>query len=144
MADILLLNGVNLNTLGTRETDVYGQTSLIDIEHNVTSLALKSGYSTECLQSNIESDLISKIHNKDYKVIIFNPAAWTHSSIALRDALLSVDAAFVEIHISNIYKREEFRHRSYFSDIAIGLIAGCGVYGYELATLRAVEYLNQV
>jgi 3-dehydroquinate dehydratase-2 len=138
-----LLNGVNLNTLGTREVNTYGNKNLGDIVSKVESIINQQNLTFEHLQSNTESELITRIHNNNYKIIIFNPAAWTHSSIALRDALLSVDAKFIEVHISNIYQREEFRHKSYFSDIALGVIAGCGDYGYELAANYATNYLQE-
>jgi 3-dehydroquinate dehydratase-2 len=140
--DILLLNGVNLNTLGTREPEVYGNKTIADVELSVKTIAENNNFTFDCLQSNTEADLINKIHTSNPKFIIINPAAWTHTSVALRDALLVNKTPFVEVHISNVYKREEFRHKSYFSDIAIGVIAGLGVQGYELATDFAVKFLQ--
>ena len=147
MADILLLNGPNLNLLGRREPKYYGQQTLATVVGNLIVLANKSGISLLHKQSNAETDLIQYIHNacdEGTKYIIINPAAFTHSSIALRDALLAVDIAFIEIHISNLYKRENFRAKSYFSDIASGVILGFGVYGYEMAVVAAVKYIQQL
>ncbi len=140
--DILLLNGVNLNTLGLREKKYYGDTKLTDIVRDVALIVELHNFSFEHLQSNSEEDMINKIHTANAKFIIINPAAWTHSSIAIRDALLAVEAKFIELHISNIFQREDFRHKSYFSDIAIGSIIGLGVIGYELAAKYAVNYLQ--
>ena len=142
--DILLLNGVNLNTLGTREPEIYGNTTLTMLENDIKDIVNKSGLSFDCLQSNLESDLINKIHQSAAKFIIINPAAWTHTSVALRDALLVNNTPFIEVHISNIYKREEFRQKSYFSDISIGIIAGLGVSGYKLAAQFAINYLKEI
>lgn len=141
--DILLLNGVNLNTLGTREPEIYGSTTLYDIELGVRKIAEKNNLSFDCLQSNLEADLINKIHTANAKFIIINPAAWTHTSVALRDALLVNKTPFVEVHLSNIYKREEFRHKSYFSDIAIGVISGLGTHSYKLATDFAIDFFKE-
>ena len=140
--DILLLNGVNLNTLGTREPEIYGNTTLADVEKNLQTIATNNNLSFDCLQSNTEADLINKIHTAKAKFIIINPAAWTHTSVALRDALLVNKTKFIEVHISNVYTREEFRHKSYFSDIALGVIAGLGVLGYELAIQSAIKHLH--
>lgn len=141
--DILLLNGVNLNTLGVREPEHYGTDSLTDITNKVKNIVTKNNLSFEHLQSNFEADLINKIHSANAKFIIINAAAWTHSSISLRDALLSVDAKFIEVHLSNVYKRENFRHKSYLNDIAIGIITGLGTSGYEFAAQYAIDYLNK-
>lgn len=146
MSKILVLNGPNLNLLGVREPTHYGRTTLDDINNNLAALSKEAGHELECFQSNAEYQLIECIHqalqNKT-DFIIFNPAAFTHSSVALRDALLGVDIPFVEIHLSNVYKREEFRHKSFFSDIAIGVISGLGHKGYELALQYAFEHLNK-
>jgi 3-dehydroquinate dehydratase-2 len=139
---ILVLNGPNLNLLGTREPEVYGTDSLEDIENNLQSLALKNSINIDFYQSNSENELIERLHNAkqdsvDY--IIINPGAFTHTSIALRDAFLGIDIPFIEVHISNIYSREEFRKKSYLSDISKGLITGLGVAGYEFALLSILQ-----
>jgi 3-dehydroquinate dehydratase-2 len=139
---ILVLNGPNLNLLGTREPEVYGTDSLEDIENSLQSLALKNSMNIDFYQSNSENELIERLHKAkqdsvDY--IIINPGAFTHTSIALRDAFLGVDIPFIEVHISNIYSREEFRKKSYLSDISKGLITGLGVAGYEFALLSILQ-----
>jgi 3-dehydroquinate dehydratase-2 len=146
MAQILVLNGPNLNLLGVREPTHYGRATLDDINTILKTLASDAGHSLECLQSNAEHQLIETIHQayqKQVDFIIFNPAAYTHTSVALRDALLAVDIPFVELHLSNVYKRESFRHHSFFSDIAIGVISGLGPKGYELALNYAISYLKK-
>ena len=142
MADILVLHGPNLNLLGTREPNHYGNVTLTDIDAALTSIADTAGHRLESFQSNAEHELINRIHQAGADKIdhiIFNPAAFTHTSVALRDALLAVDIPFIEVHLSNIYKREEFRHRSWFSDIALGVISGLGANGYEAALNHIVE-----
>jgi 3-dehydroquinate dehydratase-2 len=142
MSNFLLLNGPNLNLLGTREPKIYGSTTLSDVEAKLTEIAKTEGHELESFQSNAEHDLVDKIHeakNKEVRCIIFNPGAFTHSSIALRDALSGVNIPFIEIHISNIYNREEFRQHSYLSDIAEGVVSGLGVEGYELALKVAIK-----
>lgn len=141
MASILLLNGPNLNLLGTREPGVYGSTTLAEIEQKLAGAAQQMGDSLEAAQSNSEADLVDRIQKAAGKTdfIIFNPGAFTHTSVALRDALLAVAIPFIEIHISNVHAREEFRQHSYFSDIAVGTIIGLGPQGYELALLSAHE-----
>ena len=145
MANILLLNGPNLNLLGTREPGVYGHTTLAEIEQKLATSAQQLGHSLTALQSNAEAELVDRIQqaagNTDF--IIFNPGAFTHTSVALRDALLAVDIPFIELHISNVHAREEFRQHSYFSDIAVGTIIGLGSHGYELALLSAHEQTQQ-
>jgi len=136
MATILVLHGPNLNLLGTREPAIYGATTLADINQRLNERASKAGHHLLTLQSNAEYELIERIHdarNEGVNFIIFNPAAFTHTSIALRDALSAVAIPFIEIHLSNVYAREAFRHHSYFSDIAAGVITGLGAQGYELA-----------
>lgn len=145
MKKILVLNGPNLNLLGTREPSVYGATSLDQINHDLIKKAKAADLQLTCFQSNVEGDLIEAIHqaqrNKiDY--ILINPAAFTHTSIALRDALCAVDIPFIEVHLSNIYSREAFRHHSYFSDIAKGVISGFGARGYLLALDVIIEELK--
>lgn len=144
MAHLLLLNGPNLNLLGTREPSVYGSVTLEQIVARLGQLAADSGHHFSAFQSNAEADLITRIHEAPtthVAFIIFNPAAFTHSSIALRDALLAVKIPFIEVHLSNIYARETFRHHSYFSDAAVGTITGLGPVGYELALRAAVHHL---
>ena len=146
MSTFLLINGPNLNLLGSREPEVYGETGLEDIERKATSMAKELGHSLECYQSNAEHELIDRVQQagKDgVNFIILNPGAFTHTSIALRDALLAVDIAFVELHLSNTFAREEFRHKSYFSDIAQSCLFGFGAYGYELALLAASNYVAE-
>ncbi len=146
MAKILVLNGPNLNLLGTREPAHYGHQSLDDINSTLTQQAQTAGHKLECLQSNAESELINAIHkayNNGTDFIIINPAAFTHTSVALRDALLGVSIPFIELHLSNVYKREAFRHQSFFSDIAIGVISGLGPKGYELALQYAFAHLAE-
>ncbi|PHM70498.1 type II 3-dehydroquinate dehydratase [Xenorhabdus sp. KJ12.1] len=148
MADkfrILLLNGPNLNLLGTREPETYGKLTLDDIVSKLSQEAHQSGIELFHLQSNAESELIEKIHtargNTDF--ILINPAAFTHTSVALRDALLAVDIPFIEIHLSNVHAREPFRHHSYLSDIAVGVICGLGADGYSFALQAAVNRLSK-
>lgn len=146
MAEILVLHGPNLNLLGTREPEQYGTATLPSINAELSTLATTWGHGLSVFQSNSESELISRIHEclgDRTNFIIFNPAGFTHTSIALRDALLAVNKPFVEVHISNIHRREPFRHHSYFSDIAIGVISGLGAKGYKLALRYAHHYLTQ-
>lgn len=144
MCQILLLNGPNLNMLGEREPKHYGSASLVQIEDNLKSLAARANIKLECFQSNSEEKLIDRIHQSFQQIdfIIVNPAAFTHTSVALRDALLAVNIPFVEVHLSNVYKREAFRHHSYFSDIAKGVICGLGTKGYEYALDFAINFLE--
>lgn len=145
MAKLLLINGPNLNLLGSRERDVYGSTELADIEGRLRELAEASGHALDTFQSNAEHEVVDRIQtaagNVDY--ILLNPGAFTHTSISMRDALLAVSIPFIEIHLSNIFAREEFRHKSYFSDIAAGCIFGLGVTGYELGLEAATRQLQQ-
>lgn len=144
MASFLLINGPNLNLLGTREPEVYGSTCLADIEARSTEIATELGHSLECFQSNAEHELIDRVQqaSKDgVQFIVFNPGAFTHTSIALRDALLAVDIPFIELHLSNTFAREEFRQSSFFSDIATSCLFGFGAYGYELALQAAHKYI---
>ena len=146
MTDILLLNGPNLNLLGKREPTHYGSSTLRDIENKLEKSAKVAGYTLQSFQHNAEYELINKIHaamDDNTRFILFNPAAFTHTSIALRDALLGVNIPFIEIHLSNVHQRESFRHHSYFSDIAVGTIVGLGAQGYELALLAALNRLSQ-
>jgi len=144
MAKILVLNGPNLNLLGTREPEVYGKLTLGDIEARLKKMAADSRHSLEFMQSNAETSLIDRIHAaraEGVQFIIINPAAFTHTSVALRDALLAVAIPFIEVHLSNVHARESFRHHSYFSDIAVGTIVGLGAQGYELALQAAFARL---
>ena len=146
MSTFLLINGPNLNLLGSREPEVYGETGLQDIERKATATAKELGHSLECYQSNAEHELIERVQQAardGVGFIILNPGAFTHTSIALRDALLAVDIPFVELHLSNTFAREEFRHKSYFSDIAQGCLFGFGAYGYELALLAASNHVAE-
>ena len=145
MADLLVLNGPNLNLLGTREPRHYGTDTLAVIEERLSALAADMGHSIAFLQSNAEHELIARIHEAatdGTRAIIFNPAAFTHTSVALRDALGAVALPFIEVHLSNIQAREPFRQRSYFSDIAAGTISGLGALGHELALMAAISYLQ--
>ena len=145
MTKYMLLNGPNLNLLGTREPEIYGSESLSDIEANLSKISKNNDCELLCHQSNAEHELVNFVHeakSQDVKCIVINPGALTHSSIALRDALAGVDIPFIEVHISNIYAREEFRKKSYLSDIAEGVISGLGVQGYELALEVAIKKFN--
>jgi 3-dehydroquinate dehydratase-2 len=146
MATLLVLHGPNLNLLGTREPDVYGQETLSAINQQLLTTALELGHALYTFQSNAEDKLIDRLHacrEDRTEFILFNPAAFTHTSIALRDALLAIRIPFIEIHLSNIHRREAFRHHSYFSDIALGTITGLGAQGYQLALQHAHHYLTQ-
>ena len=146
MARLLLLNGPNLGQLGRREPGIYGTTSLADIESLLRTRASATGHTLDAFQSDSEAELIQRVHearDQGVGVILFNPAAFTHTSIALRDALLSSQVPFIELHLSNVAARETFRHHSYFADIALGTIAGFGVASYELALEAAIRHLNK-
>lgn len=145
MARLLLLNGPNLNLLGQREPGVYGTTTLADIERSAAALAASLGHQLEAYQSNAEADLVNRVQAAAGQVdfILLNPGALTHTSVALRDALLAVAIPFIEIHISNVQAREQFRHHSYFSDVAVGTITGLGPIGYELAVRAAAGRLGR-
>lgn len=133
---VLVLHGPNLNLLGTREPDVYGRTTLADIHAAMADRAKVAGVVVESFQSNSEGELINRIQGaagEDIGFIIINPAAYTHTSVAIRDALAAVRLPFIEVHLSNVFAREPFRHHSYFSDLAVGVITGLGAQGYELA-----------
>ena len=145
MTRILVLNGPNLNLLGTREPHIYGSTTLDDITASLTALAAQSGASVEQFQSNAEHELIDRIHaarTDGTTFILINPGAFTHTSVALRDALAGVAIPFIEVHISNVHAREAFRQHSYLSDIAVGVICGLGVQGYELALQAALKAIK--
>jgi 3-dehydroquinate dehydratase-2 len=146
MPNILVLNGPNLNLLGTREPEHYGSVTLDDISLGLKRQAEAAGTHFDTFQSNAEHELIGKIQEasvSDTDFIIINPAALTHTSVGLRDALQAVGIPFIEIHLSNIFAREEFRRESFFSDIAVGVISGLGPVGYELALTAAIQYLEK-
>ena len=143
MSDFLLINGPNLNLLGSREPEVYGATRLEDIEKHSVEYAAELGHRLTCFQSNAEHKLIDRVQQAatdGVDFIILNPGAFTHTSVALRDAFLAVQIPFIEIHLSNTFAREEFRHHSFFSDIAKSCLFGFGAFGYELAVQAASEY----
>jgi 3-dehydroquinate dehydratase-2 len=140
---ILVLHGPNLNLLGTREPGVYGRVTLDEINANLARLAATSGANLQSYQSNAEADLVNRVQQArrdGTNFIIINPAAFTHTSVALRDALAAVGIPFVEVHLSNVHAREAFRKESYFSDIAVGVISGLGATGYELALQYALRH----
>ncbi len=142
---IAVIHGPNLNMLGTRETDIYGKLTLSDINERIDKKGKELGVVVECFQSNKEGEIIEKIQSLplgNFDGLLLNAAAYTHTSIALRDAVLSVSLPFVEVHLSNIYKREQFRHTSYLSDIAVGVICGFGALSYELALEAIVEHIK--
>ena len=146
MPDLLVINGPNLNLLGTREPKHYGTDTLDDIDRRLQQTAVEHGINLVSVQSNSEVELIELIHRagKDgVRFILINPAAFTHTSVALRDALSGVGIPFIEIHLSNVHAREAFRERSYFSDIAVGVISGLGASGYELALRYAIQQLDR-
>ena len=143
---ILLLNGPNLNLMGMREPEHYGPSTLDDVLKHLAAVAIEQGAILTSSQSNAEHELIGRIHTaqkEGINFIIINPAAFTHTSVALRDALLAVGIPFIEVHLSNVHAREEFRKHSYFSDVAVGVISGLGPIGYELALRAAVRYLEE-
>ncbi|PIP78547.1 MAG: type II 3-dehydroquinate dehydratase [Gammaproteobacteria bacterium CG22_combo_CG10-13_8_21_14_all_40_8] len=147
MSEILMLNGPNLNLLGKREPDLYGKLSLSEIELHAIQQAKDNGYSLHCFQSNSESELVEQIHQTltdDTRIILFNPAAFTHSSISIRDALLAVNKPCIEIHLSNPKAREAFRHASFISDICLGTISGFGAMSYTLAVSAAIDWLLKI
>jgi 3-dehydroquinate dehydratase-2 len=146
MARFLLLNGPNLGQLGTREPGIYGATTLPEIEQRLRTQATAAGHELDAFQSDSESELLKRIHQaRDQRiaVILFNPAAFTHTSVALRDALLTVQVPFIELHLSNVAAREPFRHKSFFADVALGTIAGFGPTSYELALTAAIRHVSQ-
>lgn len=145
MAKLLILNGPNLNLLGSREPAVYGSTTLDDICRCCEALAQTLGHELLFFQSNAEHELVERIqqaYREQVDFIVINPAAYTHTSIALRDALLAVGIPFIEVHLSNVFARDSFRHHSYLSDIAVGVISGLGAQGYELALQAADRRLD--
>ncbi len=147
MAKLLVIHGPNLNLLGTREPEHYGTTTLQDIDASLLKTAQQAGHDLTCIQSNAEHELVEAIHQAHaagVAWIIINPAAFTHTSVALRDALAAVKVPFIEVHLSNVHAREAFRQQSYFSDLAQGVISGLGPYGYTLALLSVIDSLNNI
>ena len=145
MAAILVLHGPNLNLLGSREPGIYGNVTLDTINDSLTRQAAAAGHTVTCLQSNAEAELIGRIHqaaSDGTAFLLFNPGAFTHTSVALRDAILAVKLPFIELHLSNVHAREAFRQHSYFSDIAVGVICGFGANSYTLAMQAAIEQLK--
>lgn len=145
MATILVLNGPNLNLLGSREPEHYGTTTLADIDQQLAARAKELNCTIESFQTNHEGELVERIHQAGVdKVdfIIINPAAFTHTSVAVRDAISGVHIPFIELHLSNVHAREEFRQHSYFSDLAVGVISGLGPQGYDLALQAAVQHCS--
>lgn len=139
---ILVMHGPNLNLLGTREPDIYGKETLDDINRRLAQSAAAEGVKLESFQSNHEGELIDRVHaakKQQVAMIVINPGGYTHSSVALRDALAAVAIPFIEVHLSNIHARESFRHHSYFSDLAVGTICGLGSRGYDLALAYALK-----
>ena len=146
MAKILVLHGPNLNLLGTREPEIYGHATLHDINQQLAEQAQAGGHELVWFQSNAEHELIGRIQqarDEQTSIILFNPAAYTHTSVALRDALAAVAIPFIEVHMSNVHSRESFRHQSYLSDIAVGVICGFGAQSYRLALDAALQQLPE-
>ena len=146
MAKILVLHGPNLNMLGLREPEVYGTTTLKEIEQQLKLFADTAGHKLASFQSNAEHELIDRIQiakTKKIDFIIINPGAFTHTSVAIRDAFLSVSIPFIEVHLSNVFAREEFRKHSYLSDIAVAVVSGMGAFGYEVALQAAEQFLEK-
>ena len=142
---VLVLHGPNLNLLGAREPEHYGSLTLADINNNLQALAKQANIALEAYQSNAEADIVTKIQSlaiNKVDFIIINPAAFTHTSIAIRDAISAVNIPFIEVHLSNVFARESFRHHSYFSDIAVGVISGLGAEGYNAALRYAIDALK--
>ena len=145
--NILVLHGPNLNLLGSREPDVYGRVTLAEIDARLTTLADSNGAKLFCFQSKAEAMLVERVQDArtdGTQFIVINPAAFTHTSVALRDALAAVGIPFIEVHLSNVFAREAFRKESFFSDIAVGVISGLGAAGYEFAVQFAINYKNKV
>lgn len=146
MASLLILNGPNLNLLGTRQPDIYGTVTLADIEVLCRDTAAEFGMDIECLQSNHEGALVDAIHaaRGTHSGIVLNAGAYSHTSVALHDAIVGTEMAVIEVHISNIHARESFRHHSFITPAALGMISGVGVHGYSLAVRALAEYLNVI
>ncbi len=140
---VLVIHGPNLNLLGSREMNIYGSTSLDDLDRHIHALSAELGIDVKIVQSNSESEIIDAIQITDYDVLIINPAAFTHTSVAIRDAISAVGKPSIEVHISNIYKREEFRKKSFISEVVTGQISGLGIEGYLLAIRAAQKLLSK-
>ena len=146
MARILVVNGPNLNLLGQREPGIYGDSTLADVDAALAAKGRSLGHEVDCFQSNAEHELIERLHQARIEQVAFaiiNPGAFTHTSVALRDAFLAVAIPFIEVHVSNVHAREAFRQRSYLSDVAVGVISGLGVQGYELALAAASRHIGE-
>ncbi len=144
--DVLVINGPNLNSLGTREPEIYGSTTLADIEAGAVAQGRAAGLSVATFQSNHEGDIVDRLHTareQGVRFVIINPGAFTHTSVAIRDAFAAVAIPFVEVHISNVHAREEFRRHSYLSDIAVGVLTGFGAYGYQMAMSFVIDRLGK-
>ena len=147
MANLLVIHGPNLNLLGTREPEHYGATRLADIDAQLIKKANEAAHNLESFQSNAEHEIVDRIHQAQQdkvEFIIINPAAFTHTSVAVRDAIAGVAIPFIEVHLSNVHAREEFRQHSYFSDLAVGVISGLGAQGYELALEAIIKKLKTI
>lgn len=143
--DVLVINGPNLNALGSREPEIYGTTTLAEIEATMVEQAEDAGFGVECFQSNHEGEIIDRLYQAKadgVRFVIINPGAFTHTSIAIRDAFATVQLPFCEVHLSNIHAREEFRRHSYLSELAKGVVVGLGAQGYEFALAYAIRYLK--
>lgn len=140
---VLVIHGPNLNLLGKRETDIYGKKSLVDIDNNIRALASELGIKVNIAQRNSEGDILDIIHKGDYDALIINPAAYTHTSVAIRDAIAGVDKPAIEVHLSNIHKREKFREKSFIAEVAAGQISGFGPESYLLALRAAKSILSK-
>ncbi len=141
---LLVLHGPNLNLLGTREPGIYGKEKLADIDARLVAAGRQAGVAVECFQHNVEGELVSRIQrarSEGVRFILINPAGYTHTSVAMRDALAAVEIPFIEVHLSNVHARESFRRHSYFSDLAVGVVCGLGGRGYDLALAYALERL---
>ena len=144
MARLLLINGPNLNLLGTREPDIYGADTLADIEARARTQVTAGGHTLDTLQSNAEHEIVDAIHQagrNETAFVVINPGAFTHTSVAIRDAFTGTAVPFIEVHLSNVHAREPFRHHSYLSDVAAGIVVGFGAYGYEMALAAVIERL---
>jgi len=144
--DVLVINGPNLNTLGTREPEIYGSTTLADIEDGLRAQAEAAGLSLDAFQSNHEGEIIDRLHaarTDGTRFVIINPGAFTHTSVAIRDAFAAVAIPFCEVHISNVHAREEFRRHSYLSDLAVGVLTGFGGFGYTMAMSYVIDRLKE-
>ena len=144
--DVLVINGPNLNTLGTREPEIYGTTTLADIEARLVAQGAEAGLVVECFQSNHEGEIIDRLHAAradGTRFVIINPGAFTHTSVAIRDAFAAISVPFCEVHISNVHAREEFRRHSYLSDLAVGVLTGFGVFGYTMAMDFVIDAVDR-